>query len=56
MGVLTAMFPPEEVETVVDECRVREQRRRELPADVMVYYTMGLWLWPDLNSGGARGR
>jgi hypothetical protein len=49
MGVVTATFPPETVDVVVEECGVREQRRRELPADVMVYYTMGLWLWPDLG-------
>ncbi len=49
MGVVTGTFPPETVDVVVEECGVREQRRRQLPADVMVYYTMGLWLWPDLN-------
>jgi hypothetical protein len=24
---------------------VREQRRCELPADVMVYFTIAMWLW-----------
>ena len=28
---------------------VREQRRCELPADVMVYFTIAMWLW--LGSG-----
>jgi hypothetical protein len=49
MGVVTATFPPETVDALVEECGVREQRRRELPADVMVYYTMGLWLWRDVG-------
>lgn len=45
MGMLTGSFPPETVEELVALNGVREQRRRELPADVMVYFTIAMWLW-----------
>lgn len=45
MGILTGSFPPETVDELVRAHEVREQRRRELPADVMVYFTIAMWLW-----------
>src|SRR5690625_1032194 len=45
MGILTGSFPPETVDELVRAHGVREQRRRELPADVMVYFTIAMWLW-----------
>src|SRR5699024_11581375 len=45
MGILTGSFPPETIDELVRAHGVREQRRRELPADVMVYFTIAMWLW-----------
>lgn len=45
LGILTGVFPPETVEELVALNGVTEQRRRELPADVMVYFTIAMWLW-----------
>jgi hypothetical protein len=45
MGILTGSFPPETVDELIAVHGVREQRRRELPADVMVYFTIAMWLW-----------
>lgn len=49
MGILTGSFPPEVVEELVAVHGVGEQRRRELPADVMVYFTIAMWLWRGSN-------
>lgn len=40
MGVLARVFPPELVDRVIDEARVGEQRKRALPAQVVVYYLL----------------
>ena len=39
------MFPPELVDRVVDEAGVREQRKRTLPARVVVYYLLAMLLF-----------
>ncbi len=52
VGVLARAFPRHEVEAVVDAAGVREQRRRLLPAWLVVYYVLGLALFMDM--GGPR--
>lgn len=45
IGLLTRVFPPELVDTVIEETGVREQRYRALPARLMVYFMLALWLF-----------
>ena len=45
IGVLTAVFPPELVDRVIDEAGVRERRKRTLPARVVVYYLLAMVLF-----------
>ena len=49
IGVLTRVFPPELVDRVVVEAGRREQRRRLLPARVVVYYVLGMALFADAS-------
>ncbi|HVB41313.1 MAG TPA: transposase domain-containing protein [Streptosporangiaceae bacterium] len=50
VGVLTRAFPPEMVDEVVEATGTRERRRR-LPARLMVYFVLALWLFRGRNSG-----
>ena len=45
IGVLAKVFTPELVGRVVDEAGVREQRKRTLPARVVVYYLLAMVLF-----------
>ncbi|MCX5317112.1 IS4 family transposase [Streptomyces sp. NBC_00154] len=45
LGVLTRAFPPELVDEVVAECGRVEQRRRLLPARVVVYFVLAMCLF-----------
>ena len=45
VGVLARVFPPDLVDRVVDQAGVREQRRRTLPARVVVYYLLAMVLF-----------
>ncbi|MER5889010.1 transposase domain-containing protein, partial [Streptomyces sp. NPDC001941] len=45
LDVLTRVFPPELVDEVVEECGVREQRSRLLPARVVVYFVLAMCLF-----------
>jgi len=47
IGVLTAAFPPDLVDAVVDTWDVREERRRKLPARLMAYYALAMVLFMD---------
>ena len=47
IGVLTRVFPPELVDRIVTESGRTEQRRRLLPARVVVYYVLGLALFSE---------
>jgi hypothetical protein len=47
IGVLTRVFPPELVDRIVTESGRTEQRRRFLPARVVLYYVLGLALFID---------
>ena len=51
IGVLTRAFPPELVDEVVKATGTREQRRRLLPARLMVYFVLALWLFRGRNCG-----
>lgn len=52
IGLLTATFPRALVDTVIEATGRREQRNRVLPARLMVYLSMALWL--DLGNGYLR--
>lgn len=45
IGVLAKVFPPELVDRVIDEAGVREQRKRTLPARVVVYLLLAMVLF-----------
>ncbi len=45
VGVLAKVFTPELVDRVVDQAGVREQRKRTLPARVVVYYLLVMVLF-----------
>jgi hypothetical protein len=45
IGVLAKVFPPELVDRVVDEAGAREQRKRTLPARVVVYLLLAMVLF-----------
>jgi hypothetical protein len=47
LGVLTKVFPPEVVDTVIAACGRTEQRRRSLPARSMAYFAMGMAMHAD---------
>src|SRR5690349_18399588 len=45
VGALTRTFPPELVDRVVAATDTRELRRRLLPARLVVYFVLALWLF-----------
>lgn len=51
IGVLTRAFPPELVDQVIEVTGTRERRRRLLPARLMVYFVLALWLFRGRNCG-----
>ncbi len=55
LGVLTSVITPELVDEVVDLAGCREQRRRLLPARVMVYFVLGMCLLSGEDSMGPPG-
>jgi hypothetical protein len=50
LGVLTASFPLETVEAVLERTSRASKRERELPAHVMVYYAIALALYADVST------
>jgi len=58
VGAVTKAFPPELVDRIVEATDTREVRRRLLPARLVVYFVLALWLFrgrpapeaPDLAS------
>ena len=50
LGVLTASFPLETVQTVLARTGRESERERELPAHVMVYYAIALALYADVST------
>jgi len=49
LGVLLRSFPPAQVDLVLDAADRREQRQRLLPARLMVYFTLGMWIFKSLS-------
>jgi hypothetical protein len=54
IGALTKAFPPELVDHVVEVTDTREVRRRLLPARLVVYFVLALWLFRGRNCGYGR--
>jgi hypothetical protein len=50
LGVLTASFPLDLVQSVLAQTERESQRERELPAHVMVYYCIALALYADVST------
>src|SRR5258708_8370154 len=55
VGVLTRAFPPDLVDEVIEATGTRELRRRWLPARLMVYFVLALWLVRGRQCGDGRG-
>ena len=51
VGVLTRVFTPELVDSAVADAGAREQRRRLLPARLVMYFVLALWLFRGRNCG-----
>lgn len=51
VGALTKAFPPELVDRVVAAADAREERRRLLPARLVMYFVLALWLFRGRNCG-----
>jgi hypothetical protein len=51
IGALTRAFPPELVDRVIAEREAGEQRRRLLPARLVMYFVLALWLFRGPNRG-----
>ena len=51
VGALTKALPPELVDRVVETTDTREVRRRLLPARLVVYFVLALWLFRGRNCG-----
>ncbi|MGH3811255.1 MAG: IS4 family transposase [Pseudonocardiaceae bacterium] len=51
VGALTKAFPPELVDRIVEITDTREVRRRLLPARLVVYFVLALWLFRGRNCG-----
>jgi len=49
LGAVERFVPPEAVERVLSETGRHSQRRRHLPAPVMVYYVIAMSLWRDVS-------
>lgn len=52
IGLLATVFPDERVVAAIEEAGVREQRNRSLPARLMVYFVLAMWL--DFGKGYVR--
>jgi hypothetical protein len=50
LGVLTAYFPIELVRAVLRDTGRQSRRERDLPAHVMVYYSIGMALYADVST------
>ena len=55
LGVLTERVTPELVDQVIDVAGAREERRRLLPARVVVCFVLGLTLFSAADSAGPAG-
>jgi hypothetical protein len=51
VGALTKAFPPELVDQIIEVTDTREVRRRLLPARLVMYFVLALWLFRGRNCG-----
>jgi hypothetical protein len=51
VGALTKAFPPGLVDQIIEVTDTREVRRRLLPARLVVYFVLALWLFRGRNCG-----
>jgi hypothetical protein len=51
VGALTKVFPPKLVDRVIAAADARQERTRLLPARLMVYFVLALWLFRGRNCG-----
>jgi hypothetical protein len=51
VGALTKAFPPEVVDQIIEVTDTREVRRRLLPARLVMYFVLALWLFRGRNCG-----
>jgi hypothetical protein len=49
IGLLAQVFPRGVVDTAIDRAGVRELKNRALPARLMVYFVIGMWLWSGIG-------
>ena len=54
IGALTRSFPPQLVDRTIAETEAREERRRLLPARLVMYFVLALWLFRGPNCGYGR--
>ena len=54
IGALTRTFSPELVDRVIAETEAHEERRRLLPARLVMYFVLALWLFRGPNCGYGR--
>ena len=54
IGALTRAFPPELVDRVIAQTEAQEERRRLLPARMVMYFVLALWLFRGPNCGYGR--
>lgn len=51
IGALTRSFPPELVDRAIAQAQAHEERRRLLPARLVMYFVLALWLFRGPNCG-----
>lgn len=56
LGVLARTFPEALLDEVIDACGAREQRRRALPARLMLVFTLACWLFMRSGYGSVLGK
>jgi hypothetical protein len=54
VGALTKAFPPELVDGVIASSDAAQERRRLLPARLVMYFVLALWLFRGPNCGYGR--
>jgi len=54
IGALTKSFPPQLVDRAIAQTEAHEERRRLLPARLVMYFVLALWLFRGPNCGYGR--
>lgn len=57
IGLLAQVFPRDVVDAAIDRAGVKELKNRALPARLMVYFVIAMWLWSGIRlcAGAAEG-